>query len=182
VITAESAVLQIIRVALHCVFPQFEVLEIDAGAASQGLVVKRAAFSDIVTHIGDMYADFPQPAGFLVYGQRVVVILGALGIDRERKQITKIDPIRLVFIRLRGERRMRPADTLVPQEPLENGLDPVRAPEHLLDPRAAPAETEDDQVADRCVPGPLSVDYCRRAGLEERVADEKLAPAGELGD
>jgi hypothetical protein len=70
----------------------------------------------------------------------------------------------------------------VPQESLEHGLDRGRPAQHPLDPRAAAAGAQDDEVAERGVARALAVDDERDAALEVRLADEKLSPAGQLAD
>ena len=70
----------------------------------------------------------------------------------------------------------------MPEQPLEDDLDRLGPAQHALHAGAAPAGPEDDEVADRGLPGALAVHDERHAALEERVAHEELAPAGQLTD
>jgi hypothetical protein len=70
----------------------------------------------------------------------------------------------------------------MPEEAFEHRLDLRRLPERALDPRPPAPKAEHDEVADRRVARALAVDDDRDAALEEWVAHEELAPAGELRD
>jgi hypothetical protein len=69
----------------------------------------------------------------------------------------------------------------VPEESFEHGPDVFRPPQNPLEPSAAAAEPENDQVSRGRVPDSFAVDDDGGARLEEGVADEELAAAGELG-
>jgi hypothetical protein len=67
---------------------------------------------------------------------------------------------------------------LLDQQALEHDLDRARRPKHALDPRAATALPHDGEVT-RAAVRP-AVEQQGRAGREIRLADEVLAPRGEL--
>ena len=155
--------------------------DVGGDASLCGVVVERRARRDVGRDVGNVHPcahAVPLP----LKGQRVVEVLGALGVDRECEEVPQVDPVRLVVRGERRQRRMRGAEALVPEEALEHRLDPARRAENLLDLRAAPSQPDDDEVADRCLPRALAVDGHRDAAVEVRVADEELALAGKLAD
>ncbi len=123
-----------------------------------------------------------QAVSLRLHAERVVEVLRLVGVDREREEVAQVDAIVLVVARLRGKRRVLAADALVPEEPFQDGLDVVGAPEDLLEAGAAAPEAEEHEVADRRLPRTLAVDDDGDAALEERLADEELAAPGELAD
>ena len=155
--------------------------DVGGDAPLGGVAVERRARRDVGRDVGDVH---PRAhAGLLsLEGQRVVEVLRALGVDREREEVPQVDPVRLVVRGERRQRRVRGSKALVPEEAFEHRLDPARRAEHLLDPRAAASRPDDDEVADRRLPGALAVDDDRDAAFEERLADEELALAGQLAD
>jgi hypothetical protein len=68
----------------------------------------------------------------------------------------------------------------VPEEAFEDGLDPACRAEDALEPGAAAARPEDDEVAYRGLARSLAVDDDGHATLEVRLGDEELALPGEL--
>ncbi len=115
----------------------------------------------------------------LLDGQRVVEVLGRVGVDREREPIAQVDPT------FRVDRRwivgLEAAQLpLLDQQPFQHDLDRARRPKHALDPRATAALAHDGQVARPALGA--AVEQQRRARHEIRLADEVLAPRGELDD
>jgi hypothetical protein len=70
----------------------------------------------------------------------------------------------------------------VPQEPLEDDVDVTGRTKNPLDSGATAPEPDDREISDRGVAGPLAVDDDGDAAFEVRLADEELAPAGQLAD
>jgi hypothetical protein len=66
------------------------------------------------------------------------------------------------------------------QQRFEHRLYPVRPPENALEDGPAPPLPDDGEIAGPRVAAPLAVDRERNTGREVRLADEQLAPAGEL--
>ena len=107
-------------------------------------------------------------------------------VDREGEQIAEVDARRLHARGLVGERaaalaghRALGGRTPVPTRRPRARFDRVVRAEHVLDPRPPAARVAThNEIADGRVAGALAVDDDRRAGLEERLADEEL-PARE---
>jgi len=70
----------------------------------------------------------------------------------------------------------------VHEQSLEHDLDVLRLPELALDPCAAPAGADDDQISGANVAAALPVDRDRDVRDEVRLADEQLAALVDLDD
>jgi hypothetical protein len=70
----------------------------------------------------------------------------------------------------------------VNEQPLEHDLDVLGLAELALDPRAAPARADDDEIAGPDVTAALAVDRDRNIRDEIRLADEQLAALVDLDD
>ena len=80
----------------------------------------------------------------------------------------------------RGARTL-PEPTL-DEEPLQDRLDVVHPAEHALQLCSSTPPTYDDEITRSRVAEPLAVDRHRYAGREDRLADDELAPPGDLYD
>ncbi len=94
----------------------------------------------------------------LLYGDRVVEVLGRLRVDGEGEEIAQVDPIfergRWTLVGLEAT----PAPAL-DQQSFEHDLDPRGPSEHPLDPRALAARLHYDEIA--------QLDFRARPLLEE---------------
>ena len=104
---------------------------------------------------------------------RVVEVLGRVGVDREGGQAAQVGaPVEARFAQLeRLERRSR---SPFGQEPLEHGFDPIGRPEHALHLRPSSAAGDDREVAALGAVQRLAVEDDRRTGEEVRLADDEL--------
>jgi hypothetical protein len=113
--------------------------------------------------------------------ERVVEVLGGLGIDRDGREVAEVSPP------LRRRRRRRVRLELLPcasfdEQSLEDVFDLVRGAEDVDDLRAAASEAGDDEIAGAGRAKILAVEADRRPGREVRVADDELAAPGDLHD
>jgi hypothetical protein len=113
--------------------------------------------------------------------QRVVEVLRRVGVDRDRRQVAKVDPP--------VERRRRDlegleldARTLLDKECFEDVLDALRAAETALDVCAPAARANDGEIAGLDMTDPFGVEDQRYARCEVRLADDKLAATADLDD
>ena len=143
--------------------------------------VERGSGRDVRRNIRDVHPG-PDAVPLGAERERVVVILGSLGVDREGDEVAQVDTIGLVVARLLRKRRRGSADSLVPEEAFKHRLDVGGTAEDTLEARASPAQAHEDQVADRGVLGTFAVDDHRHAALEERRDRKELAAAGKLAD
>ena len=64
--------------------------EVDARRAVVGFLVDSGTFFHIMAHIGDMHTDLPKSAVELADGERIIEVLGILGIDGAGEDIAEI--------------------------------------------------------------------------------------------
>ena len=97
--------------------------------AVRGAAVERRAGADEIRHVGDVHPG-ADPVGLAPEAERVVEILGAVGIDRDRRQLAQVDtPVEARLGRLVAlEVDSRAA---LDEERLEDVLDPLREPMRL---------------------------------------------------
>jgi hypothetical protein len=114
-------------------------------------------------------------------GDRVVEVLGGLGVDGERHLVPKVDAA--------FERRLGRVVRLVPlgqafvlEQRVEDSLDRVRGAERLLEPCAALARRDDGQLARPDVGEPAAIKDERNARRKERLADDEAAAPADLDD
>jgi hypothetical protein len=60
--------------------------------------------------------------------ERIVEVFGVVRVDREREQVTQVDALGLGPAGLVGKRGRRAANSFLPQQSFENGLEVVRPP------------------------------------------------------
>jgi hypothetical protein len=149
--------------------------------AIAGVAVKRRSGRHVARDVRDVHPD-AYAVALAAEAERVVEVLRVFGVDREGEEIAEIDAARVAAARLLRERRRPPPYALVPQKAFEHRMNVARPAEHVLDACAPAPEADDGQIAHRRVPHALAVDDHGRAPLEEGLADEQLAAAGELAD
>jgi hypothetical protein len=74
------------------------------------------------------------------------------------------------------------AQSLVPKQTFEDRVNVLGSPQHPFQSGATAPDSHHDEVADGGLPRALAVDDDGRSRLEEGLADEELAAAGELAD
>ncbi len=124
---------------------------VGAGAAAVGLGVDRAAGAHVGGHVGDVHPQ-PHEAVALLGGDRVVEVLGVVGVDRERGQVAQV--------RARGVdldlgvgglglhlARERAAQAAVEHQRLDHVARHLRAADLADHPRAALAGADEHDVA-----------------------------------
>jgi hypothetical protein len=150
-------------------------------AAFGGVAVERRAGGDVRGDVGDVHPR-AHAVVFAAKAERVVEVLRLVGVDGEREEVAQVDAVRLVLRRRRWQRRMGPPHALVPEEALEHRLELGRRPEDALEARSASARPHHGEVADGGVARALAVHDDGDAALEVRLADQELAPPGQLDD
>ena len=118
-----------------------------------------------------------------VLGDRegVVEVLGGLRVDGEGELVAQVDAA------FGADRRrivgLEAAElALLHQQPFEDDLDPVGRPEHALDARSPTALVRHGEIAWPHLSRALAVEHDGSTGREVRLADEELAPLGDLYD
>ena len=130
--------------------------------------------------VGDVHPD-PHAVAFAADGDRVVEVLGRLRVDRERGQIPEVDaPFHVGTRRVVGLELA--AGARLDQQAFEHGADVGRLAEDPLEARAAAPGAHDGEVARVGVAEAVPVDRDRQPRREIRLADDELAPAGDLED
>jgi hypothetical protein len=144
-------------------------------------LVQRRARRDEAGDIGDVDPG-SEPVPLRPEAERVVEVLGFLGVDCEGNELAKVDSLGLDTLRLLRKSRRFASDPLMPEQALENRFDVVAPSERALELRPSRSQAEHRQIADRSVAGALAVDDDRRTAFEVGLAHEQLPPAGKLDD
>ena len=138
--------------------------------------VERRAGRHEIRDVGDVHV-----GAVLGDRERVVEVLGGLRVDGEGELIAQVDAA------FGADRRrivgLEAAElALLHQQPLEDDFDPGGRPEHALDPRPTTAFVHHGEIAWLHLPRPLAIEHDRSTRREIRLADEELAPLGDLDD
>ena len=72
--------------------------EVNAGSSLACFLVYDASFGDIVAHIGDMYAHFPQSIIEFAYAQSIVKVLSIMRVDGAGEDITEVFALSIVLL------------------------------------------------------------------------------------
>jgi hypothetical protein len=122
-----------------------------------------------------------EPVSFLLHGDRIVEVLGGLGIDREAELLAQIDTFGQIGLGSLVRLELG-VHTRVHEQPLEHDLDVLRLAELALDLRAAAARADDGKVSGPDVAAAFPVDRDGDVRDEVRLADEQLAALVDLDD
>ena len=154
--------------------------DVEGEGALRRAAVERRAGGDEVRDVGDVH-----PGSIAVSlaadRDRVVEVLGRVGVDRETDLLAEVD----AAVEARGRRvvrlEVRPRPLLLEQR-LEDVREPVCRPERLLEPGAPSPRGDDGKVAGPDVAEPALVQRERHAGREVRLADEEAPAPSNLDD
>ena len=164
--------------------------DVDRVAAPRGLAVERAARRHEARHVRDVHPQPRRPVALRRDGDRVVVVLGALGVDRDDAPVAQVAAagvgrdggvVGLVGL-AQGGAGERSRQAVGGEQPCEGGARRGRGAEHLGDAAGAAAQGHHGQVADLGpAAGPLG-EGDARAGLEGRLGGGAAAGGDQLAD
>jgi hypothetical protein len=163
---------------------------VDRAAAAGGLAIEGSARGDETRHVGDVDPDAGRPATLVGDGDGVVVVLRAMGVDRDDPLIAQVAAAgilgdlavveRLGLLQHRPGERAR--EVLRRQQPAQRRSGRAGRTVHRGDPGGAPLERHRDEVADRR-PAPGALDQRdAQPGLEGRLSRRAAAGGHQLGD
>ena len=151
-----------------------ETRHVDRERPLLGATVERRSGRHEVRDVGDVHI-----RAVLRDRECVVEVLGGLRVDGEGELVAQVDA---AF----GADRRRivgleaPELAFLYQQPLEHDFDPLGRPEHALDPRPSTPFVHHGEVARLYLSRALAVEHDGSTRGEERLADEELAPLGDL--
>ena len=159
--------------------------DVDAGAPAQRLAVQRAARAHVRGDVRDVDPD-PHPAVLATCGDRVVEVLGVVGVDREGGQRRQVDAgvggervVRGALRLGRSRARVGAAQAAVEHQALEHVAGHVGTSQPADHPRAALAGADQHEVA---LTRAAALDRRARAVAEQRLGDQEAAALLEHGD
>ena len=146
----------------------------------RGTAVEGRALAHEPGDVGDVHPG-ADPALLAPERQRVVEVLGGIGIDGVGEQIAEVDPAlggRSHSV-VRLERDARP---FLDEQRLEHVVDPRRGSERTLDPCASTPGSDECQLTRPDSTAALRLQHDRHAGREVRLTDEKPPAAANFDD